>query len=152
MAVLLRIWALVFISRILQPGECSITQAFFRKIDGKYLANHVVETKHAETEFECGMLCVVHGSCVSVNYKTSGIGKGRCELNSKTLQDTSDGDGSTSDPEHKHLHIIQKVRKERNFSNVDVTINNKFNYVLVPMQFFVYEPIFLMIRLFKGKI
>ena len=130
----------------------SLAQAFFRKINGKYLVNHVIETKHAETEWECSRHCVDHGLCVSVNYKTSGIGKGRCELNNKTLQDTSDDDGSTSDPEHKHLYIIQKVRKEGNFSNVDVRINNKSNYVLGPMQFFMYKPIFLIIRLFKGKI
>ena len=46
-----------------------------------------------------------HGLCVSVNYKTSGIGKGRCGLNSNTLQDTSDDDGSLSNPKLKHLYI-----------------------------------------------
>ncbi|XP_028393220.1 neurexin-4-like [Dendronephthya gigantea] len=58
------------------------------------------------------MHCVAHGSCVSVNYKTSGIGKGRCELNNKTLQDASDNDGSTSHPEFKHLYIIKKITPE----------------------------------------
>ncbi|XP_028402775.1 uncharacterized protein LOC114525589 [Dendronephthya gigantea] len=108
MSGLLSICALVFISRILQPGECSVAEALFRKIDGKYLANYVIEKKHTETELECSMHCVAHGSCVSVNYKTSGIGKGRCELNSKTLKDTSDDDESTRNPDFKHLYIIEK--------------------------------------------
>ncbi|XP_028393418.1 neurexin-4-like [Dendronephthya gigantea] len=109
MAVLRGISALIFISGILQPGDCSFAQAVFSKTTGKYLANHVIETKHAETELECSMHCLEHGSCMSANYKISGNGKGRCELNSKTIQDTSDDDGSCSNPEFKHLHIINKI-------------------------------------------
>ena len=110
MAVVLSVFLLIFISRIFQPGECLVVQAFFRKIEDKYLANHVIETKHAESELECSMHCVAHGSCKSVNYKTSGIGKGRCELSSKTLQDTFDDDGRRSDSEFNYFYVIKKVR------------------------------------------
>jgi hypothetical protein len=100
------------ISKI-QKGECSIKQAFFRIDKQKYLANHVIETKQAESELQCGMNCVGVGSCTSVNYKTSGIGKGLCELNSKTLQEISDPDENMHNPEFSHLYIIKKVRKIR---------------------------------------
>ena len=109
MAVLLSICALFFISQITQPGDCSIEQAIFRRKEQTYLANHVIKTKQAETELVCGMHCVGHGSCASINYKTSRIGKGLCELNSKTLQETSDADRSMHNPEFNHLYIIKKV-------------------------------------------
>jgi hypothetical protein len=109
MAVLLSVCALLFVSQLTQPGECLIKQAIFRRKEQTYLANHVIKTKQAETELECGMHCVADGSCASVNYKTSGIGKGLCELNSKTLQDASDADGNLHNPEFNHLYIIKKV-------------------------------------------
>ena len=112
MVVFLWTFGLIFISVMPQQGKCLTVQAFFRKQDGKYLANHPIETKYAETELVCSRRCVGHESCVSVNYKTSGIGKGRCELNSKTLQDTSYDQESSSNPEFKHIFIIKKVRKE----------------------------------------
>jgi hypothetical protein len=109
MAVLLIICALIFVSQITQPGECLIEQAIFRRKEKTYLANHVIKTKQTETELECGMHCVEHGSCASINYKTSGIGKGLCELNSKILQEISDVDGSLHNPEFNHFYIIKKV-------------------------------------------
>ena len=112
MAVVLSVFAFIFVSRILQLGECLVAQAFFRKIDGKYLANHVIETKYTETELECSMHCLRLESCASVNYKTSGIGKGRCELNSKTLENAPHDDGSKSSPEFNHLYVIEKVRRQ----------------------------------------
>ncbi|XP_028414790.1 contactin-associated protein like 5-3-like [Dendronephthya gigantea] len=124
MAVLLRICALVFISRILQPGECSVAEAFFRKMDGKYLANHVIETIHAETELECSMHCAAHGSCVSVNFKTSGIGKGRCELNNRTLKDKSEDDESMNEPDFKHLYIIKKIASKPITTNTQHSSQN----------------------------
>jgi hypothetical protein len=48
---------------------------------------------------------------VSVNYKTSGIGKGLCELNSKTLQEITDKDENVKNPDFNHLYIIEMVRK-----------------------------------------
>ncbi|XP_028393426.1 contactin-associated protein like 5-3-like [Dendronephthya gigantea] len=110
MAVLVSICALIFTSQILQQGDCSTVQVFFQKKPGEYLANHVIETKQAETELECSSHCVDHGSCVSVNYKTSGIGKGRCELNSKTLQDD---DGNILNTDVDFLYIIEKIFEER---------------------------------------
>ena len=90
-------------------AECS-KQAFFRIHKQKYLADHVIETKQAESDFQCGLLCARHGSCASVNYKTSGIGKGRCELNSKTNQEITDND-ETRNHEFNHLVIIKPVSK-----------------------------------------
>ncbi|CAB4030524.1 Hypothetical predicted protein, partial [Paramuricea clavata] len=107
MAVLLSICALIFISEIPQPGVCS-KQAMFHRNVQKYLTNHVIETKQAESELECGVYCVRHGSCASVNYKTSGIDKGRCELNNKTIQETSDADEKTHNPEFNHIAIIKQ--------------------------------------------
>ena len=109
MAVLLTICALIFISRISQPGYCLTVQAIFRKKAGKYLANHVIETKHVETELQCSMLCLAHGSCVSVNYEPTGAVKGRCELINSTFQDTSDNDGNTRNT--NLFCVIKKVRK-----------------------------------------
>ena len=51
-------------------------QAMIRRKEESYLANHVIKTNQAETELECGMHWVANGLCASVNYKTSGIGKG----------------------------------------------------------------------------
>ena len=111
MAVVLSICAFLLISKITRPGECSTTQALFRRNVRKYLANHVVETKQAGSENECGMYCVRHRSCASANYKTSGVGKGLCELNNKKLQEISDADDKTN-LEFNHLDVI-KVRKQQ---------------------------------------
>ena len=114
MAALLSICALIFISEIPQPGVCSKQAGFHRNVK-KYLSNHVIETKQAVSELECGILCVRHGSCESVNYKTSGIGKGRCELNNRTVQETSDPDEKTHNPEFNHIAIIKPVSKIMHF-------------------------------------
>ncbi|CAB4043149.1 Hypothetical predicted protein, partial [Paramuricea clavata] len=108
MAVLLSICALIFMISKIPQGECSIKQAFFLINEQKYLANHAIETKQAESELQCSMHCVGVGSCASVNYKTSGIGKGLCELNNKTLQEISDLDESMQNPEFNNLYIIKK--------------------------------------------
>ena len=110
MTLYLSICALIFVWIPTQPGECLSKQMLLRRNVQKYLANHVIETKQAQSERECGMYCVRDGSCESVNYKTSGIGKGLCELNSKTLQEASEYDQETN-PEFNHLHVIKKVRK-----------------------------------------
>jgi hypothetical protein len=110
MTIYISICALLFVCIPTQPGECSPKQTIFRRKVGKYLANHVKETKQAGSELECGMLCVADGSCQSVNYKTAGIGKGLCELNSKTLQEASE-DYEETNLEFNHLHVIKKVRK-----------------------------------------
>jgi hypothetical protein len=113
MAVLLTsICVLFFMISKISQGECSIKQASFVINKQKYLANHVFETKQAESELKCSMHCVRVGSCVSVNYKISGIGKGLCELNNKTLKEISDADGSMHNSEFNHLDIIKKVYEE----------------------------------------
>ena len=104
---------ILIISQIPQPGECAIShEAFFRINKSKYLENHVIETRQAKTELECGIHCLGHGSCVSVNYKTSGIGKGLCELNNKTLQN-ADHDEIMKNPDFSHLYMIKTVRRIR---------------------------------------
>ena len=107
MRTLLGICALLFSSKI--SKGVSTEQAFFLRNDGKYLANHVIETKQADSEFDCTIHCVAHGSCASVNYKTAGIDKGRCELNDKTLQEIPDE--GTYDPEFTHLDVVHEVSK-----------------------------------------
>ena len=102
---------ILIISQIPQPSECSIRQAFVHINKSKYLANHVIETRQAKTELECGIHCLGHESCVSVNYKTSGIGKGLCELNDKALEDITDHDKIMNNHDFSHLYIIKKVRK-----------------------------------------
>ena len=109
MAVLFSICALIFVSQITQPGECLIEQVIFRRKEQTYLANHVhvIKTKQAETELECGMHCVADGLCASE------IGKGLCELKNKTLQERYDAKGSMHNPEFNHLYIIKKVGATR---------------------------------------
>ena len=79
----------------------------FLRIEQKYLSNHVIKIKQADSELECGIYCVADGSCASVNYKISGIGKGRCELNNRTLQEASDKE--TYNPEFTHLAVVKRV-------------------------------------------
>ena len=109
MAILQRICALLLILKISQPGKCSI-QAVFHRSKGKYLANHVIATKQAKSESECGIYCIRDGLCLSANYKTSGVGKGRCELNNKIVQETSEADKETN-PDFNYLYVIKEVRK-----------------------------------------
>ena len=108
MRIFLSFCALTFISKIPQQGVCT-EQAFFRKNEQKYLANHVIVRKQAESESECGLYCVADGSCASVNYKISGIDKGRCELNNSTLQEAPDEE--THHREFTYLVFIEQVCK-----------------------------------------
>ncbi|XP_028396193.1 uncharacterized protein LOC114520167 [Dendronephthya gigantea] len=68
--------------------ECT-SEAVFRKHVGKYLAGKVLRTEKAQSESECGMYCLRHRSCLSVNYKTAGVHKGKCELNNAVVKDLS---------------------------------------------------------------
>ena len=55
-----RAFAFIFaLAKIPQPGKCLIKEAVFHVNKQEYLANHVIETKKAESELECGMRCVV---------------------------------------------------------------------------------------------
>ena len=102
------VWALIFaFSKIPQPGKCLIQEAVFHVNKQEYLANHVVETKQAESELECGTHFVGKESCASANYKTSGVGKGLCELSSKPSRDEISK--QLHKPEFNHLFIVPKV-------------------------------------------
>ena len=112
MSFLVYVLVIIFVtSQISDPGECSRKQINFRLNKSKYLPNYVIETRQAETELECGIHCVSHESCVSVNYKTSEIGKGLCELNNKALEENVDHDERVDRPDFSHLYIIKAVRK-----------------------------------------
>ena len=102
--------ALVFFwMAITQPGESLASEeAIFKRNEQKYLANHVIETKQAGSELDCGLHCIADKSCASVNYKTSGVGKGRCELNNKTVEKTAEVD-KIHDPQFNHLVIVKQV-------------------------------------------
>ena len=69
-----------------------------------------METKQAESELICGLSCAEDKSCTSFNYKTSGSGKGECELSSKTGEETSDVDDKIYHAElFNHLAVIERV-------------------------------------------
>ena len=103
--------ALVFfwIAITQQGGILASDQTIFKRNEQEYLANHVIETKQADSELDCGLHCIADKSCASVNYKTSGVGKGRCELNNKTVEKTPDVDDKIHDPEFNHLVVIKRV-------------------------------------------
>ena len=90
--------------------QCS-ENVLFRKNKETYLPNHVIETKKARYDMECALFCVRRASCTSINYKTSGVGEGLCELNNDIPQQNS------TEEDHKtyrlaeftHLQIIKKV-------------------------------------------
>ena len=84
-------------------------EVIYQKSEQKYLANHVMETKQADSESICGLYCAADKSCTSINYKTSGSRKGQCELNNKTVEETSDVDDKTHHAEFNHLAVIKRV-------------------------------------------
>jgi hypothetical protein len=94
----------LFIFKIPEPGNCLVENAFFRVVKQTYLANHVIATKQADSELECSWHCIADGTCVSVNFKTSGSSKGRCELNDKTPNEIPHHE-ITQNPEFNHLYI-----------------------------------------------
>ena len=90
---------------------CSEGTVFLKK-EHKYLPNHAFLRKQAESKLECmycSMHCARNDLCSSVNYKTTGIGKGLCELNDKTMQKVSSADEKRLKPEFNHVVIIKPV-------------------------------------------
>ena len=87
-----------------------MSEAVFYKSAQTHLANHVVAKKKASNAFECSQHCMRFASCKSINYKISGIGKGLCELNDKTIQETIDAD-KEANPEFSHLSFIIETGK-----------------------------------------
>ena len=81
--------------------------AVFTRKTGKFLPDSVITTKYAESELECSMHCTSHDACLSVNYKTSGVDQGSCQLNNKTLSEKL---GLVSDEKFVHLSVIKRVR------------------------------------------
>ena len=129
-AVILNICTFVFVWKAFQQGECSIRKALLRVEKGKYLSNHAMETRSARSGFECGTRCFENESCASVNYKTSGVNKGLCELNLKTRQETYGLNGlMLSDPEFEHIYIIKRVRKISNY--IAFTLEQYFFYIFI---------------------
>ena len=62
-----------------------------------------------DSEMKCGLHCAENKSCTSINYKTSGSNRGRCELNNKAVEETSDVYDKKRDPEYNHLEVIERV-------------------------------------------
>ncbi|XP_028396056.1 uncharacterized protein LOC114520053 [Dendronephthya gigantea] len=81
-----------------------LNETVFRRHVGKYLENHIFRTEKAESEFECVLHCFKETGCASVNYKTSGIDKGLCELNNMTMNDSLDE--AVYNLEYTHLEIF----------------------------------------------
>ncbi|XP_028396191.1 uncharacterized protein LOC114520165 [Dendronephthya gigantea] len=98
---------------MLALSECT-DEAMFRKHVGKYLANNVFRTEKAQSESECSMYCLRHRSCLSVNYKTAGKHKGKCELNSKVAKDLSSKENGHYS-EYVHLEKVWS-NQEKQFS------------------------------------
>ena len=110
MMVYLSACALVFWIATTQPGESlACEQVRFLKSEQKYLVNHVMETKQADSELKCVFYCAKNKSCTSINYQTFGDDKGQCELNNKTIDESSDVDDKIHDPEFNHLAVIERV-------------------------------------------
>ena len=85
----------------------AMEQAVFKRKTGTFLPDSVIATKYAESELECSMHCTSHDACLSVNYKTSGVEQGLCQLNNKTHSEKLK---LTSDEKFVHLSVIKRVR------------------------------------------
>ena len=107
MMIFISICVLSFIFQI-EQSFCTKPALLLRN-EGKYLANHIIETKQADSEFECGTHCVANTACMSVNYKASGVGIGRCEINDKTVREAPDEE--RHEPEFIHLAVFERVSK-----------------------------------------
>ena len=119
MMIFVSICTLIFIFQI-EQGFCT-KQALLLRNEAKYLANHIIETKQADSEFECGTHCVANKACMSVNYKTSAVGIGRCEINDKTVREVPDEE--RHDLEFIYLAVFKRVSK---------TIHNElYTYMIV---------------------
>ena len=98
-----------------QPGESlACGEVRFQKSAQKYLANHVMETTQVDSEKKCAFRCAANKSCTSINYKTEGSDKGRCELNNKTVDETDDVDEKIDRQEFNHLAVIARVSMQYN--------------------------------------
>ena len=85
----------------------SMKHATFKRKAGKHLPDSGIATKYAESELECSMHCTSHDACLSVNYKTSGVEQGLCQLNNKTHSEKLK---LASDEKLVHLSVIKRVR------------------------------------------
>ena len=85
----------------------AMKHAVFKRKTGKFLPDSVITTKYAESELECSRHCTSHDACLSVNYKTSGVDQGSCQLNNKTHSEKL---GLVSDEKIVHLSVIKRVR------------------------------------------
>ena len=97
-----------------QPEESlACGEVRFEKSEQKYLSNHTMETTQVDSEKKCVFRCAKNKSCTSINYKTSGSDKGKCELNNKTVDET-DVDEKIDHSEFNHLAVIERVSMQYN--------------------------------------
>ena len=109
LSLLIRICLLISISLTERTVQYS-GNAIFQRNKQNYLPNHALGTEQAKNELECALFCARHTSCTSINYKTSGVGKGLCELNNQHVQEMPEGEHKTYNlAEFTHLKIIKKV-------------------------------------------
>ena len=85
----------------------AMKHATFKRKAGKYLPDSVIATKYTESELECSMHCTSHDACLSVNYKTSGVEQGLCQVNKKTHSEKLK---LVSDEKFVHLSVTKRVR------------------------------------------
>ena len=107
--LLVRIGSLILLLKILESTKAETQSVSFQRKEKTYLPNHVYERKQTDSQLACCLSCVRNESCASVNYKTSGIGKGLCELNKKAIQERSEVEGKIRDPEFNFLAKIMQV-------------------------------------------
>jgi hypothetical protein len=83
--------------------------AIFNLLNGQYLPDSVITTKYTKRKLECSMHCTsIDASCLSVNYKASGVDQGVvCQLNNNT---TLERLGLVSDDRFVYLSIVKRVR------------------------------------------
>ena len=75
---------------------------------GLRIKDSFIKAVHANNDHECGVFCCKETSCVSVNFKHSGQDKGRCELNSKTVDESSQK-SCFAHQEYNYLEIVKQV-------------------------------------------
>ena len=85
----------------------AMEHAIFTRKTGQFLPDSVIVTKYAASELECSMHCTSNDACFSVNYKTSGVNQGLCQLNNKTHSEKLK---LASDEKFVHLSVIKRVR------------------------------------------
>ena len=98
----------VYFMILLGVGRCA-DKVLFLKETNLRLKGSVLKTVHAKDQFECIVFCSKESSCVSVNFKHTGLDQESCELNSKTFNE-SEPKKCLKHPQYNYLEMVEKVR------------------------------------------